>query len=86
MNNTMRRRVKRAVVWGLAIVFLGLAAGAVANEGLGGGETDICKRAIINCLSGSSIGCFFDQWSLFLRLEYCLAGYVFCQRYVVLYI
>ncbi|MGD0782548.1 MAG: hypothetical protein ABSA30_06785 [Candidatus Aminicenantales bacterium] len=82
MINTMHRRGRTAAAWGLFVAVLLLLAAPARSDS--GGEWDICRRAMLNCLGqgfagGSSLG-------VFLRLEYCLAGYEFCRKYVMLYV
>jgi hypothetical protein len=73
-----------AAAWGLAVAALLLLAGPVRSDS--GGEWNICQRAMINCLvQGFSNGSFLDQLGVLFRLEYCLAGYEFCRKYVALY-
>jgi len=86
----MRKRIRRweraAILGGLAALVFVLAAWPAAVE-TGGGEGDICKRALINCLAdGFFGGTGLDQLTVLFRLEYCLAGYSFCWKYVSLYI
>ncbi len=84
MINTMHRW-RRTAAWGLAVTVLLLLAAPVRSDS--GGEMDICRRAMLNCLGqGFSNGSSLGQLGVFLRLEYCLAGYEFCRKYVMLYV
>jgi len=69
------------MAWGLAILVLFLAAGA-ARGASGGGDWDVCQRALLNCVASGLSG---GALSLFLHLEYCLAGFDFCRKYVIYY-
>ncbi len=85
MRNQMHQRGAKTMAWGLAILVLFLAAGATGGEG-GGGEWDVCQRALLNCLASGFSGGILDQLGVFFRLEYCLAGFDFCRKYVLYYI
>jgi len=82
---TMTHRWRMAAAWGLVIAALLLLSGPVGSAS--GGERDICQRAMLNCLAqGFTHGSLLDQLGVLLRLEYCLAGFEFCRKYVSLYV
>jgi hypothetical protein len=84
MNIGMNRRMAKAAALLLLVAALVLSAAPARCDG---GEEDICKRALLNCLiKGFGGGGPFDQIVVLLRLEYCLAGFEFCSRYVSLYV
>ena len=85
MITTMHRWGRKAAAWGLAVATLLLLAGPVRSES--GGEWDICQRAMLRCLAqGLTNGSLLDQLGVFFRLEYCLVGFEFCRKYVMLYV
>jgi hypothetical protein len=85
MNTKKLRWVRKAAA--LTLAALALLLPAVSARSDSGGEADVCKRALLNCLGKSfSGGGGLDQLGVLFRLEYCLAGFDFCRKYVALYI
>jgi hypothetical protein len=85
MNHKKLRWVRKAAALTLAAAALLLPVASARSES--GGESDICKRAMLNCLAqGFSGGGALDQLGVLFRLEYCLAGFDFCRKYVMLYV
>jgi hypothetical protein len=85
MNNKKLRWVRKAAALTLAAAALLLPAASARSES--GGEADVCRRALLNCLAqGFSGGSPLDQLGVLIRLEYCLAGFEFCRKYVMLYV
>ena len=71
----------------MTLAALALLLPAVSARSESGGEADICKRAMLNCLGQSFSGKgALDELGVLFRLEYCLAGFDFCRKYVVLYL
>jgi hypothetical protein len=85
MNTKKHRWLSKAAALTLAAAALLLPAASARSES--GVEADICKRALLNCLSqGFTGGGMLDQLGVLLRIEYCLAGFEFCRKYVMLYV
>lgn len=85
MITTMHRWGRMAAAWGLTVAALLLLAGPVRCDG--GGEWNLCQRAMLNCLAkGFGSGSLASQITVLIQLEYCLAGYDFCRRYVMYYV
>ncbi len=84
MNIEKHRRMAKAA----ALLLLAAALVLTAAPARGAdGEEDLCKRALLNCLiKGFGGGGVFDQIVVLIRLEYCLAGFDFCRRYVSLFV
>lgn len=85
MINKTHRWGRMVTAWGLTVAALLLLAGPVRSANAG--EGDICQRATLNCLAqGFTNGSFLSQLGVLFRIEYCLAGYEFCRKYVSLYV
>jgi len=50
------------------------------------GAADLCKEATIRCLFDIPFSGGLGQVGFFIKLEYCLAGFEFCRKYVSLYL
>ncbi len=48
-----------------------------------GGEADICKKAMLNCILDTLLSSPGGQLAWFMALQYCLVGHEFCRKYVI---
>jgi hypothetical protein len=73
---------ERLIALALAMVFLGMivAPAAIAEEE---SEKKICEKAWLRCMVDAAIAAFLSKGaSILFSIQFCLDGYVFCERYV----